>query len=56
MVGHADRRDDAVDREDEIEEHNLADNGRESFGRPGNFVCVFVWFDIVMDFGRRLED
>ena len=53
---HADRRDDTVDREHEIEEHDLTNRGRESPGLWGLCVSLFIRIDCVVDFARRLEN
>jgi hypothetical protein len=42
MVGHADRRDDAVDREDQVQHQDLADRGGETWSGAPSALGILI--------------
>ena len=42
LVGHADRRHDAVDRENQVDERDLGDDGAEAAPHPGARLALFA--------------
>ncbi|CAB4587731.1 unannotated protein [freshwater metagenome] len=53
--GHTNRRDDAVDREDDVENEDLADNRRERLcSLVARVGLAFFAFKVFVDFGDRL--
>jgi hypothetical protein len=58
VVGHADRCDDAVEREHEIENEDLHDGGAEAQHRHGARAVLLLGFgiDVLVDLGGRLPD
>src|SRR3546814_17632338 len=59
MVRHAHRRDDRIDRKDEVQQDDLEDRGVE--GQPRHLfgvehILVWIKVDAVMDFLGRLPD
>ncbi len=56
LIDHADRRDDGVQREDDVHQHDLDDDGRERPAAARGRGRVGTGLDLVVDLPRRLED
>ena len=55
VLGHADRRDDRVEREDDVERHDLDDHRRKRRRDPGRPVALFA-FETLVNLERGLAE